>query len=95
MAAFYAEDLAYIHHAGFTDMAREAAPYLLKRLREAGIANGLVVDLGCGSGVWVAKLVAAGHRPIGILCPFRMQGACPARWQQSPGATSQARSSSR
>jgi SAM-dependent methyltransferase len=31
-----------------------------------GIHHGLVVDLGCGSGLWARKLVDAGYRVLGI-----------------------------
>ncbi|HBY64038.1 MAG TPA: class I SAM-dependent methyltransferase [Solibacterales bacterium] len=62
----YQADLAYIHDTGFGDFAREAAPGLLQILRRAGIAEGLVVDLGCGSGIWAADLLAAGYDVLGI-----------------------------
>jgi trans-aconitate 2-methyltransferase len=63
---FYAADLAYVHDAGFGDFARGAAPFLLERLQEAGLDGGLVVDLGCGSGVWAAELLDAGYDVLGI-----------------------------
>src|SRR5262245_10750186 len=50
--AGYGADLAYIHHAGFADFAVNAAPWLRAELTRGGIRKGLVVDLGCGSGVW-------------------------------------------
>ncbi len=62
----YEEDLAYIHDAGFSGFACDTAPELLKILRQAGIRQGLVIDLGCGSGIWAAKLVKASYRVIGI-----------------------------
>ena len=60
----YEDDLAYIHDPGFGGFARQTAPELLKILRQAGIQQGLVVDLGCGSGIWPAKLVKAGYRVV-------------------------------
>jgi SAM-dependent methyltransferase len=66
MAAAYHDDLAYVHHVGFGDFARGAAPGLLGLLREAGIHDGLVVDLGCGSGIWAGELVQAGYSALGI-----------------------------
>jgi SAM-dependent methyltransferase len=62
----YKTDLAYIHDAGFTAFARGAAPFLLDTLRKAGFTDGLVVDLGCGSGVWARKLMNAGYQVLGI-----------------------------
>ena len=62
----YAEDLAYIQHAGYGDFARSAAPGLLRLLRDAGIHRGLVVDLGCGAGVWLRELTRAGYDALGI-----------------------------
>jgi len=65
-SSFYAEDLAYIHHAGFSDHARQAGEAVLGRLHRAGIGSGLVVDLGCGSGVWAKMLAAAGFEVLGF-----------------------------
>jgi SAM-dependent methyltransferase len=62
----YREDLAYIHDAGFTDFARNAAPGLLGILKRHGIREGLVVDLGCGSGRWAAELNRAGYDVLGV-----------------------------
>src|SRR5262249_7040006 len=66
MRAAYGDDLAYIHHAGFGELARGAATGLLRALREAGIRTGVVVDLGCGSGLWLRELMRAGHDALGI-----------------------------
>jgi SAM-dependent methyltransferase len=63
---FYDEDLAYIHDQGFTDMARAAARTVLDLLKAQKIKNGLVVDLGCGSGVLAEKLTRAGYDVLGI-----------------------------
>jgi SAM-dependent methyltransferase len=62
----YGEDLAYVHDAGHGEFARAAAPELLRRLRAAGLDGGTVVDLGCGSGIWAADLVAAGYDVVGL-----------------------------
>ena len=61
----YECDLAYVHDVGFGDFARKAAPGLLAVLRSTGIARGLVVDLGCGSGIWAAALVRRGYDVLG------------------------------
>ncbi len=62
----YREDLAYIHDAGFRDYALHAAPGLLEILRKNGVTDGLVVDLGCGSGRWAAELNRARYRVFGV-----------------------------
>ena len=62
----YDRDLAHIHDVGFTTLARKAAPGILDELRSAGLRGGLVVDLGCGSGVWARELVDAGYDVMGI-----------------------------
>ncbi len=62
----YNQDLAYVHDAGFGDYARQAAPVLLQVLRRAGIRDGLIVDLGCGSGILAEKLVHSGYEVLGV-----------------------------
>lgn len=62
----YRDDLAYIHDAGHGDFARESAPGIIQSLRERRIENGLVVDLGCGSGIFAAELLRAGYDVLGI-----------------------------
>jgi SAM-dependent methyltransferase len=62
----YQEDLAYIHHVGFGTLARDAAPWVLKTLRTHGIRDGVVVELGCGTGLLLSTLSAAGYQTIGI-----------------------------
>ena len=62
----YRRDLAYIHHTGFTAFARSAAPGLLRILRRNRVRGGLVVDVGCGSGVWARELTGSGYDVLGI-----------------------------
>ena len=62
----YQEDLAYIHDVGFDFFARGVAPELLKIFRHHGITKGLIVDLGCGSGIWAAELIRAGYEVLGV-----------------------------
>src|SRR5436309_2695675 len=64
--AGYTEDLAFIHDAGYGDFARNAAPVLLEAFGARGIHGGLVVDLGCGSGIWAEELLAAGYDVLGV-----------------------------
>ena len=62
----YREDLAYVHDAGFRDYALHAAPGLLRILRRHSVTDGLIVDLGCGSGRWAAALNRSGYDVLGI-----------------------------
>src|ERR1039457_1099571 len=62
----YDRDLAYIHDTGFTGFARKAAPGLLRLLRQNRVPRGLVVDAGCGSGVWARELSERGYEVFGI-----------------------------
>jgi len=62
----YETDLAYIHDQGYGGFARGAAPGLLQHFRQAGIGDGLIVDLGCGSGIWARQLVNAGYAVVGV-----------------------------
>ena len=62
----YDRDLAYIHDTGFTGFVRKAAPGLLRLLRQNGIRAGLVVDTGCGSGVWAREVTDRGYGALGI-----------------------------
>ena len=62
----YAEDLAFIHDAGFGGFARAAAQFVLQRLEAAGKHSGLVVELGCGSGITAEILTNAGYAVVGF-----------------------------
>ena len=62
----YAADLAFIHDSGFGDLARHAARLLLARLEESGIHSGVVLDLGCGSGILSEAMAASGFTPHGV-----------------------------
>lgn len=66
MKEWYKEDLAYIHDVGHAEFALKSAPGILDLLRRSGIDDGLVVDLGCGSGLWAAELLKADYRVLGI-----------------------------
>jgi SAM-dependent methyltransferase len=68
----YADDLAYVHHAGFGDYARRAAPEVVRLLarrpafspRRRG--GSLVVEFGCGGGTTAAYLADHGFRVLGV-----------------------------
>jgi SAM-dependent methyltransferase len=62
----YDEDLAYIHDVGYDFHARGLAPALLRLLKKTCPAGSLVVDLGCGSGIWTKQLAEAGYHPVGV-----------------------------
>jgi SAM-dependent methyltransferase len=66
MRKAYADDLAYIHDAGFSDFVLKGAPSVSKILRQNHILKGLVIDLGCGSGIWARRLCDQGYDVLGI-----------------------------
>jgi SAM-dependent methyltransferase len=66
MTDAYREDLAYIHNAGFTNFGAAAAPVLAKHLSRGGHPGGLVIDLGCGSGVLSDAVAKAGYDILGV-----------------------------
>jgi SAM-dependent methyltransferase len=67
-ATAYSADLAYIHDAGFGYVAANAAVELLKYLRKSRKREpgGLVIDVGCGSGILIQAVSAAGFDVLGF-----------------------------
>lgn len=61
---YYRSPLARVHHEGFAFHADEVAPGILRLLAPVRAAGGLVVELGCGTGLLTRHLVAAGHRVV-------------------------------
>ncbi len=61
---YYRRDLALIHHLGFGFHADDCAPGVLALLEPVLARNGLVVEIGCGSGLLTRYLIDAGHRVI-------------------------------
>jgi SAM-dependent methyltransferase len=61
---YYRRDLARVHHLGFGFHADRCAPGILRLLEPVRRARGLVLELGCGSGLLTRHLVAAGHRVV-------------------------------
>ena len=62
----YGDDLAYVHDAGFGDLARRAAPAIVRLLRARGIRVGHIVEVGCGSGIAARRFVSGGYEVTGI-----------------------------
>ena len=60
--ADYRTDLAWIHHSGYSDFARESAPFVVKLL---GQPRGLVIEIRCGSGVLARELTRARFDVLG------------------------------
>ena len=63
---WYKEDLAYIHDVGFSDRALKSVPAILEILAQQQISQGLIVELGCGSGLSAQKLTLANYGVLGI-----------------------------
>lgn len=61
---YYRPDLALIHHLGFGFHADLCAPGVMKTLESVRARGGVVVELGCGSGLLTRHLLDAGHRVI-------------------------------
>ncbi|MBW4523120.1 MAG: class I SAM-dependent methyltransferase [Scytolyngbya sp. HA4215-MV1] len=66
MSSWYNEDLAYIHDVGFCDYALQANSSILASLAQQGIQHGLVVELGCGSGLSTQAFAQAGYDVLGV-----------------------------
>jgi SAM-dependent methyltransferase len=62
--AYYRRDLALVHHRGFGFHAQACAPGILALLEPVRSRQGIVLELGCGSGLLTRELTAAGHRVI-------------------------------
>lgn len=66
MSTWYNEDLAYIHDVGYRDYALKSTPGILQTLSDRQIHAGLVVEMGCGSGLTAEILDRAGYQVLGI-----------------------------
>jgi SAM-dependent methyltransferase len=64
--SLYKQDLAYIHAAAFSGMARGAAPEIVRLLKSAGIRIRRVLDVGCGAGPLTSALIDSGFDVTGI-----------------------------
>lgn len=64
---YYEDDLAWVHHVGYGQLAERAAPGILALMGRAGVARGAsVLDAGCGSGQLAGALVEAGYLVLGV-----------------------------
>jgi SAM-dependent methyltransferase len=80
---YYRQGLARVHHLGFAFHADDCAPGILDLLRPVRERRGLVLELGCGSGILTRHLVDAGHRVIATdASPAMLELAC----DHAPGA---------
>jgi len=61
---FYRRDLAYVFDRGYGFHAEACAPGILALLEPVRVRRGLVLEIGCGSGLLTKRLVRAGHRVI-------------------------------
>jgi SAM-dependent methyltransferase len=61
---YYREDLALIHHLGFGFHAEACASDIVRLLEPIRRRGGLVVEIGCGSGLLTTHLVDAGLEVI-------------------------------
>lgn len=92
MPAMYERDLAAVHHAHFTDLARAAGTLMTGLLDAAGWTRGRVADVGCGSGAATAVLVDAGyqvtgHDPSSAMLAIARHHVPAARFVQSTAST--------
>lgn len=62
--ALYRRNLAVVHHKGFGFHAAACAPGILDILAPVRARQGLVLELGCGTGLLTKELLAAGHQVI-------------------------------
>jgi SAM-dependent methyltransferase len=61
---YYRSDLALVHDLGFGFHADRCAPGILALLEPVRQRRGLVLELGCGTGLLTHSLVGAGHRVL-------------------------------
>jgi len=61
---YYRRDLALVHHRGFGFHADGIGPDLVGLLQPVRERDGLVLEIGCGSGLLTRLLVEAGYRVL-------------------------------
>jgi SAM-dependent methyltransferase len=63
---YYQTDLAFVHDRDFSQIGIDAAYFLIQELKNQGIENGLIVDLGCGTGVFQKTVTEQNFDALGI-----------------------------
>jgi SAM-dependent methyltransferase len=67
METYYGSDLAWVHHTGYSQYVELAWPGVVRLLRDGGVADRAhVLDVGCGSGLLVRRLLDAEFEVTGI-----------------------------
>lgn len=61
---YYRSDLALVHHRGFAAHPTATAPGVLGLIAPVLKNRGLVLEVGCGSGLLTRRLIEAGHRVV-------------------------------
>jgi SAM-dependent methyltransferase len=65
--SYYQSDLAWVHHAGYSQHVETVGPGIIRLLRDAGLGYGdRVLDVGCGSGLLARTLRADGFAVLGV-----------------------------
>ena len=66
-ATYYEPDLAWVHHAGYSQHVESVAPGILRLLGDSGLDRAArVLDVGGGSCALAHKLIAAGYVVHGV-----------------------------
>ena len=81
---YYRDDLALVHHLGFGFHADACAPGILRLLEPVRQRNGLVVEIGCGSGLLTAYLTDAG---LNVVATDASEAMLNLAHSHAPGAT--------
>lgn len=61
---YYRGDLALVHHRGFAAHPNATAPGVLGLIAPLLKTGGVVLEVGCGSGLLTRHLIEAGHRVV-------------------------------